>query len=191
MSGPPVAPPPPGTHTSLVTTKWRDRPHWTYPSIYLGADGYGDWFGHPVGTRYVRPGVEIIGRNAMVSLVPATTSPVFGTLGRSWLASFHALPSELEVYVDVTTEPSWVDTDPPTVQCVDLDLDVIRGRAGRVWIDDEDEFAAHRIEWSYPADVVASAGATADALVVAIRARTAPFDGATDARWHAALADLT
>ena len=31
-----------------------------------------------------------------------------------------------------------------TVTAVDLDLDVVRGWTGRVWVDDEDEFAAHR-----------------------------------------------
>ncbi|WP_180935649.1 DUF402 domain-containing protein [Nocardioides ungokensis] len=36
------------------------------------------------------------------------------------------------------------------LRAVDLDLDVVRGRTGRVWIDDEDEFAEHRVRFGYP-----------------------------------------
>ena len=43
------------------------------------------------------------------------------------------------MYVDITTVPVWARRR--TVTAVDLDLDVVRGWTGRVWVDDEDEFA--------------------------------------------------
>ena len=43
------------------------------------------------------------------------------------------------------------------VRAVDLDLDVIRGTTGRVWVDDEDEFAEHRVSLGYPDEVIEQA----------------------------------
>ena len=40
------------------------------------------------------------------------------------------------------------------MRAVDLDLGVIRGTTGRVWVDDEDGFAEHRVTVGYPAEVV-------------------------------------
>ncbi len=48
------------------------------------------------------------------------------------------------------------------LRAVDLDLDVVRGNTGRVWVDDEDEFAEHRVAFDYPEDVVTSAVASAE-----------------------------
>ena len=107
-----------------------------------------------------------------------------------WLATFHAPGgqpwpvlgnSPVEVYVDMTTVPVW---DGATLRAVDLDLDVVRGRTGRVWIDDEDEFAEHRIAYDYPLHVVDLAMTTCDEIEAAVRERRAPFDGSSD-RWLA------
>ena len=57
----------------------------------------------------------------------------------------------IDLYVDMTTPPAW---DGDVLRAVDLDLDVVRGRTGRVWVDDEDEFAAHRGPYGYPTAVV-------------------------------------
>ena len=35
---------------------------------------------------------------------------------------------------------------------VDLDLDVIRMRDGRIILDDEDEFEEHQVRYAYPPD---------------------------------------
>ena len=51
-----------------------------------------------------------------------------------------------------------------TVTAVDLDLDVVRGWTGRVWVDDEDEFADHRVRFGYPADVVRMAAPSCEAV---------------------------
>ena len=53
----------------------------------------------------------------------------------------------MRVYVDITTPPVW---DGTVLRAVDLDLDVVRGNTGRVWVDDEDEFADHRVRFGYP-----------------------------------------
>ena len=42
--------------------------------------------------------------------------------------------------------------------------------------DDEDEFAAHQVRYSYPPDVIAKAAASADWLQTALRTGAEPFN---------------
>ena len=88
---------------------------------------------------------------------------------RWWLATFHGPGGNLgaATYVDITTPPVW---DGTTVRAVDLDLDVLEGESGRVWIDDEDEFAQHRVTLGYPAPVVAAAMRSCDRVQAAMTA---------------------
>ena len=58
---------------------------------------------------------------------------------------------------------------------VDLDLDVRRRRSGEVELLDEDEFAAHRVRFGYPVEVVAAAEAAAQWLIASVRDRIEPF----------------
>jgi uncharacterized protein len=51
-----------------------------------------------------------------------------------------------------------------------------------VFIDDEDEFAEHRVSMDYPATLVETLEACADQLYQAVEAQQAPFDG-TDVEW--------
>jgi hypothetical protein len=150
-------------------TKWGDRPHWVYDGTYLGADEHGDWIGFPEGSRFTRPGADYVAPYDQVGLVPE---------GQGWVAAFHSPGGKVWVYVDITTVPVWEGT---TVRAVDLDLDVVRGHAGRVWVDDEDEFAERRT--SYPDDVVDHALRTCREVEAMVRDRTAPFD--TAERWLA------
>ncbi len=69
------------------------------------------------------------------------------------------------------------------LRAVDLDLDVIRGEHGRVWVDDEDEFATHRVTLGYPAEVVTAAERSAEAVLAAVTARTPPYDDLTAGAW--------
>ena len=62
--------------------------------------------------------------------------------------------------------------------------------AGEIFVDDEDEFAEHQVLYDYPAEVVATARASCDALVPAVRAGLPPYDG-THQRWLAELTRLT
>jgi protein associated with RNAse G/E len=58
---------------------------------------------------------------------------------------------------------------------VDLDIDVIRYRDGRVEVEDEDEFAQHRDELGYPPEIVAGALAGAAELRAALAHGEEPF----------------
>jgi hypothetical protein len=160
-------------------TKWGDRPHWLIPTTYLGADEHGHWHGIPAGTVMTRPGVEYVAPTAQVGLVPADGPDV----ERAWLATFHDVGGPVRVYVDMATPPVW---DGATVRTVDLDLDVIQDPDGRVWVDDEDEFAQHRVELGYPDEVVTLATASCDRIRGLVATSTAPFDG-TARRWFDAL----
>lgn len=173
-------------------TKWRRLPHWVYDGVFLGSDEHGDWIGLPAGTHYERPGAAFDSPNAALTLAPAA-----GLDERGWVAAFHApggtwtmpvMSAPVEVYVDITTPPKW---DGATLRAVDLDLDVIRGTSGRVWIDDEDEFAQHRHTLGYPDVVIAHATLNCDRVHDAVASRQAPFDGVVPERWFAALAALT
>jgi hypothetical protein len=168
-------------------SKWGGRPHWEYDAVVLGEDEHGTWLGFAAGTVYTRPDKVFVGRHEHVGLVPGD--------GAWHLAAFHSAPgnpwpelggSGVEVYVDMTTPAEW---DGLTLRAVDLDLDVVRGTTGRVWVDDEDEFAEHRVSLAYPANLVLHATRSCDRVHTAVARRAAPYDG-TAGTWLAALAAL-
>ena len=74
-----------------------------------------------------------------------------------WLGTFYGDDANrpFDTYVDVATPAVWHGEN--LVRAVDLDLDVIRGTTGRVWVDDEDEFAEHRVSLGYPEEVIEQA----------------------------------
>lgn len=77
----------------------------------------------------------------------------------------------------MATPARWSGTaEHPVLEAVDLDLDVLRSPSGRVWVDDEDEFAAHRVRLGYPDELVADALAGCAEVQQALTDRTAPFD---------------
>jgi hypothetical protein len=165
----------PGSPIRVVLSKWGGRPHWEFDAVYLGSDDHGEWCGLPGGTVFVRPGAEYVAPVDQAMLVPAADAD-----DRFWIATFHATGGQVEVYVDMTTPPEW---EGPVLRAVDLDLDVVRGLTGRVWIDDEDEFAEHRVAFDYPDEVVAHALASAERVRTAVVSRRAPFDGTTHRAW--------
>ena len=159
-------------------TKWGNRPHWQMEAILLGSDEHGDWLGFRRGTTMSRPGREFVSVNDQVGLVPYRSG---------WMATFHGAGGEVRTYVDITTVPAW---DGNVVRAVDLDLDVVERIDGSVHVDDEDEFADHRVRFGYPQRVVELATANRDLVVDALTSRAAPFDGTCE-RWLAVLAHLT
>ena len=58
---------------------------------------------------------------------------------------------------------------------VDLDLDVVLTRDGHLYVDDEDEFAEHRVQLGYPAEVVALAERWRDLVLAAVAGGDEPF----------------
>ena len=63
------------------------------------------------------------------------------------------------------------------VTAIDLDLDVVRLSDGEVFVDDEDEFAEHQVEFGYPAEVIAAARASGDRVHALVAGERAPYDG--------------
>ncbi|HWJ81535.1 MAG TPA: DUF402 domain-containing protein [Nocardioides sp.] len=161
----------PGDPIRVVMTKWGGRPHWEYDGTFLGADEHGEWLGFPVGTFYRRPGLEFVATFAGVTLVPAG--------GAAHLAAFNDAAAKAAIYVDVTTPAAWEGS---TLRSVDLDLDVVKRPDGTIFLDDADEFAEHRVRFGYPDDVVAMAEASAAAVLAAVQAGVAPYDGSAE-RW--------
>ncbi|GAA4698234.1 DUF402 domain-containing protein [Nocardioides conyzicola] len=172
----------PGDPLRVVMTKWGGRPHWEFDCAFLGSDAHGDWLGIAAGTRMTRPGASYVAETNQLGLVPASGADD----GRGWLATFHDVGGPLRVYVDITTPPVW---DGSVVRAVDLDLDVICGPTGRVWIDDEDEFADHRVRFGYPDEVARAAVASCESVHAQVLAGRAPYDGDTAAAWLARLGD--
>src|SRR6478735_8875345 len=80
-----------------------------------------------------------------------------------WLGTFYGEDPErpFDTYVDITTPA--------------------------VWLDDEDEFAAHRVSLDYPDDVVEQAVDSCQEIVATMKESAAPFDGATHRAWLARL----
>jgi len=171
----------PGAPVRIVMSKWVDRPHWELDATYLGTDEHGDWLGIAQGTVMTRPGVTYVAPTAQVGLVP----PPGPESARGWLATFHDVGGPVRVYVDITTPPRW---EGPVVHAVDLDLDVVCGPTGRVWVDDEDEFADHRVRFGYPEQVVTAALASCRQVEAAVAGGRAPYDGAA-AAWLARVLD--
>lgn len=153
-------------------SKWDGRPHWRFDAVLLGDDDHGRWFGAPIGGE-LRRGEE-----------PPVTSPGLACLmphaGR-WIAHFALDPNPegAYVYINVTDEPLVTED---AVTAVDLDLDVVGWRDGRVDLEDEDEFEKHAALFRYPTTVVLAARVTAQELVTAVRSRDEPFGRAHD-RW--------
>ena len=165
----------------VVMTKWGERPHWEFDCLVLGSDDHGDWLGVRAGTHMSRPAAEYVAPVDQVVLAPVAGEDWL----RGWVATFHAQHGSVHTYVDMTTPPLW---DGPVLRCVDLDLDVVRGTTGRVWIDDEDEFAEHRVAFGYPEEVAALAMTTVDRIHRAVSEEQPPFDGVAQA-WLSVLAD--
>jgi uncharacterized protein len=155
--------------------KWGDAAHWRFPTTLLGRDEHGTWLGNTPPTPYTGPRGAGEWTHAFAILVPEDAW---------WVASFNARAAwkttDVEIYVDVTTVPTWLDQTHMTA--IDLDLDVIRRFDGHVYIDDEDEFEEHRVKFDYPDDVVAQALRTTAELVQALEPGREPF-GEAGRRW--------
>jgi uncharacterized protein len=146
-------------------TKWGGLLHWHYPAEPLGTDGWGNWYGTREGAPIQRGDEPVqVQSHDFVTLIPAT----------GWyVAAFNGEGNQrLDLYIDISTPPT-VTGD--LIEAVDLDLDVLRTRDGRVLLDDADEFAVHQVRYGYPEHVIAAAQAEADRLLAEVAAGAEPF----------------
>ena len=157
--------------------KWGDGQHWRYDAVLLGRDDHGTWLGTKRGTAYTGPRGDGIYDYDILMLVPDEGC---------WVAAFDFL--RFDVYVDVTTRPRW--TSETHMTAIDLDLDVVHLRDGRVEVLDRDEFDEHRVSLGYPNDVAEGARRTADELRAAVGENREPFATAR-APWHERMRRLT
>ncbi len=170
----------------VLTRKWPDAPHWEYDAVPLGSDAHGDWVGVPAGTWLAKPDRGFTAWCDHVVLLPRDSW---------WVATLYgddpALDADrpVDVYVDIATPSTW-SSGSDRVSAVDLDLDVIRDPDGRVWIDDEDEFAEHQQLLGYPAEIVEAAKTSCAEVLAAVTGRRAPYDG-SHLPWLARLRGLT
>jgi uncharacterized protein len=145
--------------------KYDGAAHRDYPARLLAVDAHGTWLGVDAGTASIYHGRPSVEKIPFVLLVPRDSW---------WTAMFNPPPRTSEVYCDITSPATWEDDQ--TVHLVDLDLDVVRRRhSGRVELRDEDEFAAHRISFGYPDDLVAAARSASAWLLEALGDGTQPF----------------
>ena len=166
-----------GSAARLEFTKWGGTPHWHYDMRVLGTDSFGTWFGAHRGAEIQRGDEPPIQWPCdFVVLVPTA-----GT----WVATFNAAGAT-ELYIDITGPVSY---DGTTIRADDLDLDVVRTRAGEVRLLDEDEFELHQRVYGYPADVVGAARASAAHLMREVSAGAEPF-ATRGSVWLAELGEL-
>lgn len=173
----PDATTPVGSPVHLDFRKYDGSEHWQEHYRLLGVDEFGVWLGMAAGTTFARPGVSVEARSDTVRLLPPD--------GR-WAACFNAPDPtgrlRIHIYVDITTPVQWShDAEGFHARMVDVDLDVVERFSGELFIDDEDEFADHTVEFGYPADLVEATEAAARDVLAAVSERRAPFDGTGDA----------
>jgi protein associated with RNAse G/E len=150
----------------VVYRKYDGRLHWHTWLERLGEDDHGVWLGAPDGTAWQRGAEPPVTLAAHVVLLPRDAW---------WVASFNAAPAKYDMYVDLSTVPTW---NADEVTMVDLDLDVVRYRHdGSILLLDEDEFDAHQVAFGYPTGVIESVRRTAARLLADV-ATTEPFTAA-------------
>lgn len=161
------AEPGPVTHAPegwLRLNKWDGSTSKSIPWHSLGADGFGCWYRWPAGAVMTRrAGPPVRHTSDRVLLVPTEGS---------WIARWGGAGS-LELYCDVTTPPE--PEHEGSVRAIDLDLDVVRYRTGRVAVIDQAQFDQRRVTMGYPNTVVQQALATARWLYRAVSGGLEPF----------------
>jgi hypothetical protein len=167
----------PGQLVVARNRKWNGKAHWVVPGRYLGEDRYGWWIFQGTNEFCSRPGAAFYTRSDAVLLVPREGD---------WVATFYddAHPGGVRIYIDLAVAHEWNPIRPKVTEfhVIDMDLDVVRTADRGVFIDDEDEFAEHRVDMDYPPALAASLEESASRLFQAVKAQQAPFDG-TDVGW--------
>jgi uncharacterized protein len=162
-----------GDEIWIERRKWPDRPHYGHAGWVLGEDEHGLWLELRVGQPVYR-GDEILFHGTVGGLV---LSPAAGrTL--IWFPQH----GDFDLYVDIGCDTVRTET---SLVMIDLDLDVVRWRDGRVELVDEDEFVEHQVLYGYTPEMIERAAADGTEVLRAVQANEPPFDGAAAARWLA------
>jgi hypothetical protein len=163
---------------TLAWRKWDGTPHWQHELEWLGEDDAGTWFGQRKGSTSFRPGMSelVRGDNAWnVVAGRGWTVRFFRAVeGGGWRVAASAV-GQVGLYSDIGSAIE-LDHAGRTITGIDLDLDVIR-IGDRLWLDDEDEFAEHRMTMGYPDDIARRAQQDAASVLELVRESAAPFDG--------------
>lgn len=157
--------------------KYDGTAHWVVPGHYLGTDEFGHWIFQGTHEFISRPGAALYTESDAVLLIPFTGD---------WVATFYdeAHPEKVELYIDLAIDLQWRRIRPNVIEfhMIDMDLDVVRTAGRGLYVDDEDEFAQHRIELAYPDELTDRMESSCAELVMAVAGANAPFDG-RDAAW--------
>ncbi|WP_026554269.1 DUF402 domain-containing protein [Arthrobacter sp. 35W] len=169
----------PGDLVVARNRKFNGKAHWVVPGRYLGTDEHGHWIFQGTNEFISRPGAALYTESDAVLLIPHTGS---------WVATFYddAHPTGCRMYIDLALDLDWQQIRPGIFEfhMIDMDLDVISTRSRGVFIDDEDEFAEHRVLMDYPPAVAAAIEAECQRIFAAVTDGAAPFDG-RDTAWFA------
>ncbi len=167
----------PGQLVVARNRKWNGKAHWVVPGRYLGEDRHGWWIFQGTNEFCSRPGAAFYTKSDAVLLIPREGD---------WVATFYddAHPGGVRIYIDLAVAHEWNPIRPTVTEfhVIDMDLDVVQTASRGVFIDDEDEFAEHRVAMDYPTALAESLQASAEKLYQAVKAQQAPFDG-TDVEW--------
>ena len=148
-----------------------DTPHWGFEAWSLGEDEYGRWMAVPAGSRRWKG-------DQMVD--PTRENAVFCAPHSGWWHLHYNGPvTNYSHFVDIVTPPVWVSDS--RYEMIDLDLDVVVHRDGRVEVEDEDEFAAHRVELAYTEEMIQRALDETARIVAALEAKQEPFFAVAEA----------
>ncbi|WP_239437449.1 DUF402 domain-containing protein [Arthrobacter alpinus] len=169
--------PRPGDLVVARNRKYDGTAHWVVPGRYLGNDEFGHWIFQGTNEFISRPGAALYTESDAVLLIPFTGD---------WVATFYdeSHPGGVELYIDLALDLQWRRIRPNVVEfhMIDMDLDVVRTASRGLYVDDEDEFAQHRVELSYPDELCTRMESACADLVAEVGAANAPFDG-RDAAW--------
>ena len=168
-------------------SKWDGRTHWWCDDVItLGTDEHGTWLGWYPGPHWERPAH---GSTAGKAFDAAGEQVMLLPHDRWFTATFYQPVEDLvlRTYVDITTVPQLVDG---VWSVIDLDLDVCQWFGGGIYIDDEDEFEQHRLEFGYPEDVVVAARAECGRVFTELDDGAALFAESLVESWRSRLREL-
>ena len=138
--------------------------HWGFSGFHIGEDDFGHWVGLPEGSQRWK-GVtphRPTGENAVQCF------PHDGW----WVLHYNGTVREVSAFVDIATQPKVGDD---RIEMVDLDLDFLVFRDGKVELVDEDEFEVNQKELGYSQELIERALVETERLADLLHRRQEPF----------------